>query len=343
MVLRRPLAAALTAAFLAVPLAPSRAQSPAPAASGAAAPAAHTAGVTRATLANGLQVVVLRDTLAPVVSTWMNYLAGSDEEPITGIAHAQEHMLFRGSKTLTASQFADTTAITGGTFNADTQSQITQYFFEMPSQYLDIALNLERSRSQNVLDSQKLWDQERGAITQEVTRDYSSATFRLFTKTIEHMFAGTPYADFGLGTVDSFKKIQAPDLKRYYQRWYHPNNAIYVIAGNVDPQQTIAKVKKLFGDIPAAKLPARPAIHLKPLTPLTLRDNSSDPITIGFVAYRVPGYNNGRDYFASQILNDVLNSQRGALYELQASGKALGTFAQSVTFPESGMSFVGSA
>src|SRR5437660_495353 len=118
---RRPLAAALTAAFLAVPLAPSRAQSPAPAASGAAAPAAHTAGVTRATLANGLQVVVLRDTLAPVVSTWMNYLAGSDEEPITGIAHAQEHMLFRGSKTLTASQFADTTAITGGTFNADTQ------------------------------------------------------------------------------------------------------------------------------------------------------------------------------------------------------------------------------
>ena len=110
-----------------------------------------------------------------------------------------------------------------------------------------------------MLDSQKLWDQERGAITQEVTRDYSSATFRLFTKTIEHMFAGTPYADFGLGTVESFKKIQAADLKRYYDRWYHPNNAIYVIAGNVDPQQTIAKVKKLFGDIPAAKLPARPA------------------------------------------------------------------------------------
>jgi len=330
---RRFYSAALAAAFLISPLAPARAQ----------APAAHAVDVTRATLPNGLQVVVLRDTLAPVVSTWMNYLAGAQEEPITGIAHAQEHMLFRGSKTITASQFADTTAITGGTFNADTQGQITQYFFEMPSQYLDIALNLERSRAQNVLDSQKLWDQERGAITQEVTRDYSSATFRLFTKTIEHMFAGTPYSDFGLGTVESFKKIQAPDLKRYYDRWYHPNNAIYVIAGNVDPQQTIAKVRKLFGDIPAAKLPARPVIHLKPLTPLTLRDNSSDPITIGFVAYRVPGYNNGKDYFASQILNDVLNSQRGALYELQASGKALGTFAQSVTFPESGMSFVGSA
>ncbi|HYW53108.1 MAG TPA: pitrilysin family protein [Dongiaceae bacterium] len=342
MVLRRPLAAALTAAFLAVPLAPSRAQSPAPAASGAAAPAAHTAGVTRATLANGLQVVVLRDTLAPVVSTWMNYLAGSDEEPITGIAHAQEHMLFRGSKTLTASQFADTTAITGGTFNADTQNELTQYFFEMPSQYADVALNLERSRAAGVLDSQKLWGQERGAITQEVTQDYSSATFRLFAKCVQHVFAGTPYANFGLGTVESFKKIQAKDLKAYYDRWYHPNNAVYVIAGNVDPAATIAKVKTLFGDIPAAKLPARRAVHLQPLKPLTLHDNSSDPITLGFIAYRVPGYED-EDYFASQILNDVLNSQRGALYELQASGKALGTFAQSVTYPKAGMTLVGSA
>jgi zinc protease len=331
---RRLLAAALAAAFLAVPLAPGRAQSP--------APAAHAVDVTRATLPNGLQVVVLRDTLAPVVSTWMNYLTGSDEEPITGVAHAQEHMLFRGSKTLTASQFADTTAITGGTFNADTQNEMTQYFFEMPSQYLDVALNLERSRATGVLDSQKLWDQERGAITQEVTQDNSSATFRLFEKAIGNVFAGTPYANFGLGTVPSFKKIQAPDLKAYYAKWYHPNNAIYVIAGNVDPQQTIAKVRSLFGNIPAAKLPARKPVRLQPLKPLTLHDNSSDPITLAFVAYRVPGYED-KDYFASQILNDVLNSQRGALYELQASGKALGTFAQSVTYPKAGMTLVGSA
>jgi zinc protease len=332
---RRLLAALLAAAFLAVPLAPSRAQAP-------PGPAAHAVDVTRATLPNGLQVVVLRDTLAPVVSTWMNYLTGSDEESITGIAHAQEHMLFRGSKTLTASQFADTTAITGGTFNADTQNQITQFFFEMPSEYLDVALNLERSRATGVLDSQKLWDQERGAITQEVTSDNSNATFRLFEKTVQHVFAGTPYADFGLGTVESFKKIQAKDLKAFYDRWYHPNNAIYVIAGNVDPQATIAKVKALFGNVPAAKLPVRRPVHLQPLTPLTLHDNSSDPITVDFVAYRVPGYDD-KDYFASQILNDVLNSQRGALYELQASGKALGTFAQSITEPKAGMTLVGSA
>jgi zinc protease len=310
---------------------------------GAAAPTpAPRVDVTRATFDNGLQVVVLRNTLAPAVSIWTNYLAGANDESIVGIAHAQEHMMFRGSRTIDASQFSQSMAVTGGSFNADTQSEITQYFFEVPSQYLDIALNLERSRAEGILDTQSLWDQERGAITQEVTRDNSSASYRLYEKTLAHMFAGTPYADAGLGTVASFKRIQAPDLKAFYNAWYHPNNAIMVIAGNVDPRTTIAKVRALFGNIPAAKLPAHKPVHLQTPTPLTLRDNSSDPITLAFIAYRVPGYSSP-DYFASEILNDVLNSQRGALYELQASGKALGTFAQSVTHPEAGLSLVGSA
>ncbi|MBV9439712.1 MAG: insulinase family protein, partial [Candidatus Eremiobacteraeota bacterium] len=325
------LCAALGIALIAPPLAPSGAQ-----------PAAGTVDVTRATLPDGLQVVVLRDTLAPVVSTWMNYLAGADEEPITGTAHGQEHMMFRGSTTVSASQLSDTTAMTtGGNYNADTQNEITRYFFEMPAQYLDIALHLERSRASGILDRQKDWDEERGAITQEVTSDNSSAFYRLYQKTVDHVFAGTPYADIGLGTVASFKQLQAADLKRFYDRWYHPNNAIYVIAGNVDPQQTIAKVRALYADLPAKPLPARKPVRLQPLTPLTLRDNSSDPFVAVFVAYRVPGYQSP-DYFASEILNDVLNSPRGALYELQASGKALDTYAQSQTYPQSGLSLVGS-
>ena len=123
------------------------------------------------TFGNGMQVYVIRNRLSPVVSMYTNYLTGANDEPITGVAHAQEHMMFRGSKTIDASQFSDITAITGGSYNADTQNEITQYFFEMPAQYLDIALNLERSRATGILDAQKDWDQERGAITQEVTRD----------------------------------------------------------------------------------------------------------------------------------------------------------------------------
>lgn len=298
--------------------------------------------IAHATLPNGLQIYVLRNRLSPVVSMYTNYLAGANDQPMTGLAHAQEHMMFRGSRTISASQFSASTAITGGSYDADTQNEITQYFFEMPSQYLDIALNLERSRATGLLDTQKDWDQERGAITQEVTRDNSSASYRLYAKMNEHIFAGTPYADDGLGSVAGFKKIQAPDLKAFYARWYHPNNIVMVIAGDIDPQATIAKVRALFGSIPAATLPAHPSTHLSPLTPLTLRDNSSEAITLVMVGYRVPGYDDP-DYYASEILNDVLNSPRGALYDLQASGKALETFAEATTHPAAGMSIVGSA
>jgi len=310
----------------------------------AAVPQESTGGtdVTHATLANGLQIYVLRNRLSPVVSMYTNYLAGANDEPITGLAHAQEHMMFRGSATISSSQFSDSTAITGGTFNADTQSEITQYFFEMPAQYLDIALNLERSRATGLLDDQSGWNLERGAITQEVVRDNSSASFRLYSKMNAHVFAGTPYADEGLGTVDSFKTIQAPNLKRFYARWYHPNDVVMVIAGDVDPAATIAKVRALFGSIPAAPLPAHRTGTLAPLTPLTLHDNSSDPTTLIMIGYRVPGYDD-RDYYASEILNDVFNSPRGALYDLQASGKALQTFAQATTHPGAGMSIVGAA
>lgn len=327
---QRALTALCCAAAVAASAAPSRAAAQPP------------VDVLRATLSNGLQVVVIHDALAPVVATWLNYRAGSNDEPIAGLAHAQEHMLFRGSASLGASQFAETTAITGGNFNADTQSALTQYFFEMPAQYLDIALNLEASRAHNILDSQHLWAQERGAITQEVTSDNSDATFRLFQKATAHIFAGTPYADGGLGTVASFKKIQAPDLKAFYAKWYHPNNAVYVIVGDVDPQTTLAKVRALFERIPARPLPARKPVRLRPLTRVTLSDDSDQSYTLSILAYRVPGYES-QDYFAAQILNDVLNSPRGALGELRFSGKSLQTFAQSNFFAKAGLTLVGSA
>jgi len=93
---------------------------------------AQTAEVARATLSNGLRVVVVRNTLAPVVSMMLNYEVGSDEQWIPGLAHATEHMMFRGSATLSSSQLMDAVGIAGGDFDADTQPTVTQSFFTMP-------------------------------------------------------------------------------------------------------------------------------------------------------------------------------------------------------------------
>lgn len=288
--------------------------------------------VTRATLSNGLQVVVVHDPLAPVVTTILNYKVGSDEQQYDGQAHALEHMMFRGSRTLSTNQLMDSIGITGGNFNADTENEVTQYYFTVPSQYLDIALQLERSRASGALISQADWDRERNAITQEVTRDYSSTQFRLFNEMEERVLAGSVYAKNGLGTRHSFEKvIQAPMLRRFYDAWYRPNNAVYVIAGDVDGPSTIAKVKALFGNLPSAKLPARTPVVFKPLAHSTYTTQSDLPVTLAYVGYRFPG-SDSPDFAASQILSDVLSSQRGALYDLVAAGKSYQTGFASIPF-----------
>lgn len=290
--------------------------------------------VTRATLSNGLQVVVVRDPLAPVVTAMMNYRVGSDDQPIVGLAHATEHMMFRGSATLSANALSDTANIIGGDFDADTQNEITQYFFTVPSQYLDIALRLERSRASGVLMEQSQWDVERKAITQEVTQDNSDAGFRLFTKMSDRLLGNSPYGKNGLGTVYGFAHlVNSPQLKAFYNTWYHPNNAVYVIVGDVNGSATIAEVKKLFGDVPSAKLPKREAVTLPKIVPAVYRDSSDLPYVDVQIGYRMPGYDS-RDYEAGQILADVLNSQRGDLFALAAMGKAYGTDFGVQAFPK---------
>ena len=118
---------------------------------------AHTdsESIVRATLSNGLRVIIVRNTLAPVVATSVNYLVGSDETPpgFPGTAHAQEHMMFRGSPGLTADQLADIGSVMGGNFNANTRESLTQYLFTVPAEDLDVALHIEAMRMQAVLDS----------------------------------------------------------------------------------------------------------------------------------------------------------------------------------------------
>ncbi|HTU81790.1 MAG TPA: pitrilysin family protein [Candidatus Acidoferrales bacterium] len=280
--------------------------------------------VTRATLSNGLQVVVVTDPLAPVVTAEINYKVGSDEQWIDGLAHATEHMMFRGSRTLSSSLLMDILSITGGDFDAETSNDVTQYYFTVPSQYLDVALRLERSRATGALMAQQQWDSERGAIEQEVTQDNSDAVYRLFVKMQDRLLGGTPYAKNGLGTLESFgHQIDAAQLRKFYDAWYHPNNAVYVIVGDVDGPSTVRAVQRLFGDVPSATLPPRPAVRLAPLKAAVYHDTSDAPYTAVLLGYRMPGYDSP-DYAAAQILGDVLDSERSDFGALPYEGKALG-------------------
>ena len=184
----------------------------------APAKAAENSGVLRATLANGLRVVIVRNTLAPVVTTVMNYKVGSDQAPqgFPGMAHAQEHMMFRGSPGLSANQLANISAAMGGEFDADTQQTVTQYFFTVPVADLNVALHVESIRMRGVLDTDQLWNQERGAIEQEVAQDLSNPEYVFYTKLLTAMFKGTPYEHDALGSRPSFNKTTGAMLQKFY-------------------------------------------------------------------------------------------------------------------------------
>lgn len=297
--------------------------------------------VLRAKLGNGLRVVVIRNSLAPVATVELNFKVGGDETPagFPGMAHAQEHMAFRGCTGMTADQTAAIYAQLGGRDNADTQQTITQYFATVPAADIDVALQAQAACMHGIDDSEQQWSEERGAIEQEVARDLSNPTYKFIDRLNQDMFAGTPYAHDPLGTKSSFDATTGEMLKAFYNKWYSPSNAILVIVGDVDPATTLAKVKQWFGDVPNHPLPARPTVDLKPIKSETFTLDSNLPYTLGFIAYRLPG-TDSPDYAASQILADVLASQRADLYGMVPAGKALAAeFAMAETYPKASVGF----
>jgi len=280
--------------------------------------------VLRATLKNGLRVVIVHDALAPMVTTQITYLAGGYETPkgFPGTAHALEHMMFRDSTGMTGAQLNEMTGKMGGENNAFTTNDATQYYFVAPSAYLDILLNIEATRMKGLLLTDKDWALEKGAIEQEVSRDISDPGFLAFEKAEDALYAGTGYAADSLGTRPSFDKTTSVTLRQFYQDWYVPNNAILVIVGDVDPQATLAKVTRLFGAIPERATPARAPVVLQLLKPQTIASSTPDGTGSVQFLYRMPGLQ-AKDAAAAQILMDVLGNARSPLSELAAQGKVL--------------------
>ena len=316
------------------------AQTPAPIPKPNSRGAANDQNVLRAELPNGLQVIIVRNSLAPVVTTMINYKVGSDETPpgFPGTAHANEHMMFRGSPGLNASQLDNISAAMGGDVNADTQQMVTQYFFTMPAENLDLALHIEAIRMQGIDDTEKDWDKERGAIEQEVAQDLSNPVYVFYTNLQALMFKGTPYTWDALGSRPSFDKTTGAMLKEFHDTWYVPNNAVLVICGDVQPADALAKVKEILGNLPRKDLPPRPEFSFQPVEPQTLKVETDLPYGSVIIAFRVPGFDSP-DFAALEVLSDALSSQRGRLYSLVPEGKALAASFSYDTLPRAALAY----
>jgi zinc protease len=175
-----------------------------------------------------------------------------------------------------------------------------------------------------------------------VAQDLSNPQYVFYTRLLQAMYAGTPYAHDALGTRESFQRTTGAMLRKFHRTWYAPNNAILVIVGDIEPERTLAMVKRLFEGIPRRPLPPRPTVQLPSLTASTLTLDTDLPYGLAVVAFRLPGYDSP-DFATGQVLADVLDSRRGNLYALVPEGRALFTGFNGSALPKAALGYATAA
>jgi zinc protease len=300
MLLRRLAAALAAATLLFSPVAPLAATAQAANAAAAAPPS-----VQARTLANGLKVVVIEDHAAPVAQVHMWYRFGAlDETPgKTGLAHALEHMMFRGTKDLSSAGIDDMTARLGAEVNAETENEMTHYYFVVPSDRVDTIVHLEADRMRNLKLDPADWNLERGAVLTEYAEKHSNPVSSFIFDVNQRVYPNSRLGSTSLGVKADIEHATVADLRKYYDEWYRPNNATLTVAGDVRAADVFAEAERWFGGIPPAKLPERRHYALKPATGQTYDDRSNFPYTIVDEAYAAPG--NAKPYEHDQVRNDV--------------------------------------
>jgi zinc protease len=212
------------------------------------------------TLANGLKVVVKEDHRAPVVVQQIWYKVGSMDEVsgTTGVAHALEHMMFKGTKSVPAGEFSRRIAAAGGRENAFTNSDYTAYFQQLDKSRLPLAMKLESDRMHNLNLTAKEFGKEIKVVMEERRMRTDDEPQSLMNEIMmATIYEEHPYHHPVIGWMSDLEAMTVNDVRNWYQRWYAPNNATLVVAGDVKADEVFALAQRYYGGIPRKVLPAR--------------------------------------------------------------------------------------
>ncbi|MDO8264709.1 MAG: pitrilysin family protein [Gallionella sp.] len=212
------------------------------------------------TLKNGLKVIVKEDHRAPVVVQQIWYKAGSMDEQagVTGIAHVLEHMMFKGTKTVPAGEFSNRIAAAGGRENAFTSYDYTGYFQRLHKSRLPLAMRLEADRMHNLNLSAVEFAREVNVVKEERRMRTDDEPRALMNeKVMATIFQEHPYRHPVIGWMSDLEALKVSDAKAWYGRWYAPNNATLVIAGDVKADEVFALAQRYYGTIPRSVQPPR--------------------------------------------------------------------------------------
>ncbi|UCH73477.1 MAG: insulinase family protein [Rhodospirillales bacterium] len=212
------------------------------------------------TLDNGMQVVVVSNHRAPVVTHMVWYRVGAMDEPPgrTGVAHLLEHLMFKGTDAYPDGAFSQIVARHGGRENAFTSQDYTGYFQSVAADRLEMMMQLEADRMTNLILSDEDIETERQVVLEERrSRIENDPGSRLGEQANAAMYMNHPYRNPVIGWEHEIRALTRDDLMRFYRDWYAPNNAILVVVGDTTVDQVRPMAEKYYGRIPARDLPTR--------------------------------------------------------------------------------------
>ncbi len=222
------------------------------------------------TLPNGLRVVVHTDRSAPVIAVNIWYHVGSKDEPTgrSGFAHLFEHLMFNGSENAPGEFFNPFKEVGTTGQNGTTNTDRTNYFEEVPTTAIDMALFMESDRMGHLLGaiSQEGLDTQRGVVQNEKRQGQNRPYGQVWEFLGKQVYPlNHPYRHSVIGSMNDLNAASLEDVKNWFRTWYGPNNAVLVLAGDIDVATAREKVARYFGDIPASPTMAQPKVNVAPL------------------------------------------------------------------------------
>jgi predicted Zn-dependent peptidase len=298
--------------------------------------------IERRSLDNGLRVVLSRDPRAPLVAVNLWYDVGSKHEKPgkTGFAHLFEHMMFQGSANVEKGQHFSLVQAAGGTLNASTWLDRTNYFETLPGHELELALWLEADRMASLLPAmtQEKLDNQRDVVKNERRWSVDNQPYGSWDERMQALVypESHPYHHSTIGSMEDLSAASLEDVSEFFATYYAPNNAVLTVAGDFEADAAMVMIERHFGPIPANDdLPPPPDMSVEPLLGREVRETVPDQVPLPriYLAHRSPPF--GTDAFdALDVAADILGSGRASrLYASLVREQRLAQDASVFAFP----------
>jgi zinc protease len=265
------------------------------------------------TLDNGLQVIVVPNDRAPVVSHMVWYKVGAADEPpsLSGMAHYFEHLMFKGTEKLAPGEFSKTVSKLGGDDNAFTGQDYTAYYQNIATDHLETVMAMEADRMMNLAVPEDHFASEKQVVIEERRQRTENEPKALFAEQMRSaLFVNHPYGTPVIGWMNEIQDHDWEELKKFYAQWYAPNNVVVVISGDVTADEVRPLAEKTYGRLEPRDLPSRQRTEVPPaigVTQMELRHESINQPAFQSLRLAPTEAKNKDDALSLQVLEEILS------------------------------------